>query len=83
MKITSNETFECYETAYESWPNNGKSITLDGQLLISIDKIKEARKEINNLNKYYDSDLYSDNTDPMFKCEDVLRILDSLIESEE
>lgn len=51
--------------------------------VVLLDKIKEARKEINNLNKYYDNDLYSDNIDPMFKCEDVLKILDSLIESEE
>lgn len=51
--------------------------------VVLLDKIKKAREEINNLNKYYDNDLCSDNTDPMFKCEDVLRILDSLIEGEE
>lgn len=50
---------------------------------ISIDRLKEARKEIDDLWRYYDNDFYTDNIDPMFKCEEVLEIIDKLIESED
>lgn len=44
------------------------------------DKIKtldKIRAEINELDAYYDSDCYySGNEDPMFKCDDVLQIID-------
>lgn len=50
---------------------------------ILLDKVKKARKEIDNLPRYFDNDLYSDNEDSMFKCNEVLEILDRMIESEE
>ena len=83
MEIKSNKTFECYETAFESWSNNGKSIILDGQLLIPMDKVKQAKEEIDDLDRYFDNDYFSSNRDSMFKCSEVLEILDKLIESEE
>lgn len=46
---------------------------------IPLDKIKQAREEIDDLNRYFDNDLYTDNTDSMFKCSEVLEILDKLI----
>lgn len=46
-------------------------------------RLKQAREEIDNLDRYFDNDLYSDNEDSMFKCSDVLEILDRLIENEE
>lgn len=50
---------------------------------ISLDKVKKAREEIDDLDRYFDNDLYTDNTDSMFKCSEVLEILNKLIESEE
>ena len=44
-----------------------------------VDRIKEAREEIDDLDRYFDNDLYTDNTDSMFKCNEVLAILDKLI----
>lgn len=51
---------------------------------ISLDKVKKAREEIDDLARYFDNDCCSDNRDSMFKCSEVLEILDKLIaESEE
>lgn len=47
-----------------------------------VDKVKKAKEEIDDLNRYFDNDLWTDNTDSMFKCSEVLEILDKLIESE-
>ncbi|SCW63415.1 hypothetical protein SAMN05660484_02171 [Eubacterium ruminantium] len=61
MKIESNETFECYETAYESW-HGGKDITLDGIKLIPItilDKIKAEVEQIELLAVYTRGDIKS------------------------
>lgn len=46
---------------------------------ISLDRIKEAREEIDDLDRYFDNDYFSSNSDAMFKCSDVLVILDQLI----
>ena len=46
---------------------------------ISLDRIKEAREEIDDLDRYFDNDYFSSNSDAMFKCSDVLAILDQLI----
>ena len=43
MKIRSNKTFDCYETAYESW-KSGKDISLDGVKLIPITVIERRYK---------------------------------------
>ena len=49
-----------------------------------LDKVKKAREEIDDLSRYFDNDSYSGNEDSMFKCSEVLEILDKLIaESEE
>lgn len=50
---------------------------------IPLDRIKEAREEIDDLDIYFDNDLYTDNTDSMFKCNEVLAILDKLITESE
>ena len=50
---------------------------------IPLDEVKQARREIHDLERYFDNDLYTDNEDSMFKCNEVLAILDKLIESEE
>ena len=50
---------------------------------IPLDKVKKARKEIDDLDRYFDNDYYTNNTDSMFKCNEVLAILDKLIESED
>lgn len=51
---------------------------------IPLDKVKQAREEIDDLYRYYDNDYCSGNKDSMFKCDEVLGILDKLIaESEE
>ena len=49
---------------------------------IPLDKVKKVREEIDDLDRYFDNDLYTNNTDSMFKCSEVLEILDKLIESE-
>lgn len=50
---------------------------------IPLDRIKQAREEINDLDIHFDNDYFSSNRDAMFKCNEVLEILDKLIESEE
>jgi hypothetical protein len=53
---------------------------------IPLDEIKRVRKEIDDLSRYYDNDLYTDNVDSMFKCDEALEVIDKLIkeyESEE
>ena len=47
---------------------------------IPIDDIKKAREEIEELNIYFDNDYLSSNNEPMFKCKEVLAIIDKLIE---
>lgn len=49
---------------------------------IPLDNIKQAREEIDDLYRYYDNDYWSGNKDSMFKCSEVLEIIDKLIESE-
>ena len=50
---------------------------------IPLDKVKKARKEIDDLDRYFDNNYYTNNTDSMLKCNEVLAILDKLIESED
>ena len=50
---------------------------------IPLDRIKQAREEINDLDIHFDNDYFSSNRDAMFKCNEVLEILNKLIESEE
>jgi allophanate hydrolase subunit 1 len=38
--------------------------------------LDKLRAEIAELDVYYDNDYFSDNRDAMFKCNDVLQILD-------
>ena len=48
-----------------------------------LDKVKKAREEIDDLSRYFDNDCCSDNRDSMFKCSEVLEILDKLIAESE
>jgi hypothetical protein len=41
--------------------------------------IKQAREEIDDLYRYYDESYVTGNNDSMFKCDEVLAILDKLI----
>lgn len=50
---------------------------------ISLDNVKQAREEIDNLDRYFDNDYFSGNRDSMFKCDEVLAILDKLIAESE
>lgn len=50
---------------------------------IPLAKVKQAREEIDDLYRYYDNDYFSGNTDSMFKCNEVLEILDKLIAESE
>ena len=40
------------------------------------DALEEVRAEIDELETYYDNDYFSGNRDAMFKCNDVLQIID-------
>ena len=40
------------------------------------DVIEQIREEINELDTYYDNDYFSGNRDAMFKCNDVLQIIE-------
>lgn len=51
--------------------------------IISLDKIKQAKEEIDDLDRYFDNDYFSSNRDAMFKCSEVLEILDKLIAESE
>jgi hypothetical protein len=48
-----------------------------------LEKVKKAREEIDDLSRYFDNDSYSGNEDSMFKCNEVLEILDELITESE
>ena len=50
--------------------------------VVEREKIDKAIEEIDDLDRYFDNDYFSGNSDAMFKCSDVLAILDKLIESE-
>lgn len=50
---------------------------------IPLDRIKQAREEIDDLYRYYDTGYYSGNRDSMFKCSEVFKILDNLIAESE
>ena len=78
MKIVSNKTFDCYETAYESW-SSGKDITLDGVKLIPITVLDEIRAEIMKLD-YIDEDKYEGTSiDPQISRDDVLEIVEKAL----
>lgn len=79
MKIKSNKTFNCYETAYESW-SNGKAITLDGIRLVPATILDEIVAEIMELENFklgsYDLDQYNDHFDARIIFRDeVLQII--------
>ena len=44
--------------------------------LISVDVLDKIRAEIEELDRYYDNDYFSTNNCPMYKCNEVLLIID-------
>lgn len=63
----------------------------DKQILEEVDKamklgarqaLDKIRVEIDELEVHYDNDYFSGNRDAMFKCNDVLQIIDKYRESE-
>lgn len=50
---------------------------------VPLAKIKQAREEMDNLDRHFDNDCFSGNRDAMFKCNEVLAILDRLIAESE
>ena len=42
----------------------------------TVDVLEQIRAEIMQLDTYYDNDYFSGNKDAMFKCNDVLKIID-------
>ena len=48
--------------------------------IVALDKI---RAEIEELDRYYDNDYFSGNRDAMFKCNDVLQIIDKYTKGED
>lgn len=40
--------------------------------------LDDVKAEIEELDRYYDSDYFSTNNSPMYKCGDVLQILDNI-----
>lgn len=53
------------------------------QKSIPLEKVKKAKEEIDDLYRYYDNDRWSGNNDSMFRCNEVLEILDNLIAGSE
>ena len=73
MKIEKNEySYQVTECDLKF----GKQITLDGELLVSASILDKIRAEIDELEIYYDNDYFSDNKDPMYKCNEVSQIID-------
>jgi hypothetical protein len=72
MKIHLNEVFNTYEVT-ECDRKFGNEITLDGETLISLDKVKQTVEEIGDLPV---------ECSTLIDGEKVLAILDKLIESE-
>ena len=67
-----------FDKGYKSGFQFGKEVANEEWM----NRIKKAREEIDDLYRYYDNDFCSGNNDSMFKCNEVLKILDKLIESE-
>ena len=44
--------------------------------------IEQIRAEIEELDRYYDNDYFTGNKDPMFKCNEVLQIINKYIKGE-
>ena len=42
----------------------------------TVDVLEQIRQEIDDLDRHYDNDYFSGNRDAMFKCNDVLQIID-------
>lgn len=47
------------------------------------DVLEQIRAEIDELEIYYDNDYFSGNRDAMYKCNDVLQIIDKYRKSED
>lgn len=45
--------------------------------------LDEIRAEIDDLDRYYDNDYFSGNKDAMFKCNEVMQIIDKYREEQE
>lgn len=67
-----------FDKGYKSGFKFGKEVANEEWM----NRIKQAREEIDDLYRYFDNDYCSGNKDSMFKCSDVLAIIDRLIESE-
>lgn len=42
----------------------------------TVDVLEQIRQEIDDLDRHYDNDHFSGNDDAMFKCDEVLQIID-------
>lgn len=43
------------------------------------EELKKVKDEIDDLDRHFDNDYFSGNTEPMFKCKEVFEILDKRI----
>ena len=59
---------------------NGEPLIGD---VIPLEKVRQAKEKIDDLDRFYDNDYFTSDGSPMFKSKDVLGILIKLIESEE
>lgn len=48
----------------------------DKNKFIHVSTLDKIRAEIEELDRYYDNDYFSTNTCPMYKCNEVLQIID-------
>lgn len=71
-----------YYDGYMSYSQSQINGAAEVQVIL-LDKVKKAREEIENLDRHFDNDYFSSNRDAMFKCNEVLEILDKLIEGSE
>lgn len=76
-------TAQLYDDQYEEFKEEKMSIidyvnmyTTEG-VTTADDVLEQIRAEIVELDKYYDNDYFSVNNCPMYKCNEVLQIIDN------
>lgn len=70
------------EEMYEFTKSARKARTYNAEdyvdLILNGTPLEDVRAEIEELDRYYDNDYFSTNNCPMYKCNEVLQILDRI-----
>ena len=71
-----------YDLLESPWRKDVEALETAVKALEEQSVLDKIRAEIEDLDIFYDNDYFSSNRDAMFKCSDVLQIIDKYRESE-